>query len=396
MGAAIVASFGDISLHIKEQLAAELRNYGPNIAVEPEEPAQPEGALPVVGYLDEADVQKALTIFWRNNIIGISPTLTSPVKISGASGDEQALLVGLWFEKSLQRPGMNEYLSGGVLPLFPYWSLDGTWKGMDGNPGLALGRALAARLGVNIGDSVTISSGDRNINLKITGVLSAGGFEEDEIFVTLDTAQEFLGLKGKISNILLSVITVPLDAFGRKDPATMNKLEFEKWYCTAYITSVATQLEEDIKNSRARPLWSMAEAEARVLSRLNILMAFLALVALAAAMLAVASSFTARIMGRKSELALMRACGAGAWQLTLVLGVEILMLGFIGGLVGAGLSVYIIKGLGAVVFSTAIKPTIFVLPISLASSLLVAVFGAAVPIWQAISSDPVEGLREAS
>lgn len=395
MGASIVASFGDISLHIKDQLATELRSFGPNIVVEPEEPAQPAGALPVVGYLNEADVQKALTVFWRNNIIGISPTLTGPVNISGGAGAEQALLVGLWFEKSMQRPGMKEYISAGMLPLFPYWQLDGTWKGTERNPGLILGNALAARLGLNIGDSVTLVSGEKTLDMKISGILSAGGFEEDEIFVNLDTAQEFLDLKGKISNILISVITVPLDAFGRKDPGTMNKLEFEKWYCTAYITSVATQFEDDIKNSRARPLWSMAEAEARVLSRLNILMALLAAVALAASMLAVASSFTARIMGRKSELALMRACGAGAWQVVLVLGAEIAMLGLMGGLVGAVLSVLIIKGLGVVVFSIAIKPTIFVLPISMLSSLLVAAVGAAFPIWQAISADPVDGLKEA-
>ncbi len=63
----------------------------------------------------------------------------------------------------------------------------------------------------------------------------------------------------------------------------MTKREYEKWFCTPYITSVARQLEQSAPGSRARPVWSMAEAEARVLSRLNVLMLLLAVLTRATA-----------------------------------------------------------------------------------------------------------------
>lgn len=395
MGASILASFSVVSLRIKDQLAAELRAFGPNIAVEPEEAAAPAGTLPAPGYLDETDVQRALTIFWRNNIVGISPTLTAPVTVSGKNHAAEAPMVGLWFEKTVQRPGEKETIKAGALPLFPYWKLEGGWRGARGAPGLVLGRSLSRRLGLRIGDEAVISAADKKLPLKVTGIVSAGGFEEDEVFIELKDAQKLLGLDGSISNILMSVITVPLDSFGRKDPAGMSRLEFEKWYCTAYITSVANQLEKDIPASRARPLWSMAEAEARVLSRLNALMALLAAVALVAAMLAAAAAFTARIMGRRAEIALMRACGASAGQLVALLGAEAVMLGLAGGLAGAGLSTFLIRGLGTAVFEKAIEPTIIVLPIAVLGSLFVALAGAAIPLWRALSSDPATALKEA-
>ena len=155
------------------------------------------------------------------------------------------------------------------------------------------------------------------------------------MLVDLGVAQALLGRPGQVSRVLVSAVTVPLDAFGRRDPGGMSRREFEKWFCTPYVTSVANQVEEAIPGSRARPVWSLAEAEARVLSRLGVLMAILAGLSLAAAALAVASTFAARVIGRRTEIALMRATGASAGQVVLLLGTEVLALGAVGGVLGA-------------------------------------------------------------
>src|SRR5512145_2096319 len=145
----------------------------------------------------------------------------------------------------------------------------------------------------------------------------------------------------------------------------MTPREYEKWFCTPYVTSVARQVEEAIPGSRARPVWSLAEAEARVLSRLDVLMTLLAVLALVAAALAVASTFAARVMGRRTEIALLRATGAGAAQIALHLGAEIALLAAAGGLVGAGLAALLVRALGLAVFGAPLVAGAGLLPLSL-------------------------------
>jgi putative ABC transport system permease protein len=216
------------------------------------------------------------------------------------------------------------------------------------------------------------------------------------VLVQLEEAQALLGAPDRISRALVSAVTVPLDAFGRRDPAGMSRREFERWFCTPYVTSVARQVEEAIPGSRARPVWSVAEAEGRVLARLDALVAILAGLTLAAAALAVASTFAARVMGRRAEIALMRACGASAVQIAALLGAEVAALGAAGGLLGAALAAALVAGLGRAVFGAALAPTAALLPLALGGSLLVAAAGAVWPVRSALRLDPAVELKEAS
>jgi len=176
----------------------------------------------------------------------------------------------------------------------------------------------------------------------------------------------------------------------------MTRGEFEKWFCTPYVTSVARQVEEAIPGSRARPVWSLAEAEARVLSRLGILMAILAGLSLAAAALAVASTFAARVLGRRTEIALLRATGASAWQVSLLLGSELLALGAVGGVLAAGLALVLVRVLGEAVFGTPIEAGAAVAPLAIGGALLVAAAGSVWPIRRALALDPAPELKEAA
>jgi putative ABC transport system permease protein len=216
------------------------------------------------------------------------------------------------------------------------------------------------------------------------------------VLLDLGAAQALLDRPGRISRALVSAVTVPLDAFGRRDPGAMTKREYEKWFCTPYVTSVARQVEEAIPGSRARPVWSLAEAEARVLSRLGILMAILAGLSLAAAALAVASTFAARVMGRRTEIALMRASGASAGQVVLLLGAEVLALGLAGGLLGVGLAAVLVRALGAAVFGAPLEPGAALGPLAVGGALLVAAAGAVWPLRRALALEPAPELKEAA
>src|SRR6266540_1648569 len=396
MGSGIAAALGTVSLEVGDRLAAELRSFGANVVVEPAVAAAPGGVRPPQSFLEEAHLQRILTIFWRHNVVGLAPSLTAPVALSARGRSERALLAGVWFDRRVPRPGQTDDLRAGVAPLFPHWGLEGRWPTGGATDEAVLGRALAARLGARPGDSVTAAAGDRSRALRVVGIVSSGGFEEDQAMVELEAAQQLLGRPGQISRALVSALTVPLDAFGRRDPGGMTQRELEKWFCTPYVTSVARQVEEAIPGSRARPVWSLAEAEARVLSRLGILMAILAGLSLAAAALAVASTFAARVLGRRTEIALLRATGASAWQVSLLLGSELLALGAVGGVLAAGLALVLVRVLGEAVFGTPIEAGAAVAPLAIGGALLVAAAGSVWPIRRALALDPAPELKEAA
>jgi putative ABC transport system permease protein len=396
MGAGFAAALGSVALQAEARIARELRSFGANIVVEPRVAAGPAGARADGDGLAEADLARVLTIFWRHNVVGLAPSLTAVATVEGPSGDERALLAGVWFERRLARADGGEPLAAGVVPLFPFWRVEGRWPAPGEDGAAVIGRALAARLGLVPGASFRIEAGGTRRTLTATGVLATGGVEEEQVLVELGAAQALLGRPGRISRALVSAVTVPLDGFGRRDPGEMTRREYEKWFCTPYVTSVARQVEEAVPGSRARPVWSLAEAEARVLSRLGVLMAILAVLSLAAAALAVASTFAARVMGRRVEIALMRASGASAGQVVLLLGAEIAVLGALGGLLGAGLAGVLVRVLGAAVFGAPLAPGAALGPLALAGALLVAAGGAVVPIRRALALDPAPELKEAA
>ena len=106
----------------------------------------------------------------------------------------------------------------------------------------------------------------RTQQFRVAGIVTTGGYEEEQLFAPLVTVQSLLQQQGKVSRVLVSALTVPMDDFGKKDPATMTKDEYEKWYCTAYVTSVAKNVEEVMAGSRAKPIWQIASAEGALLT----------------------------------------------------------------------------------------------------------------------------------
>lgn len=394
MGSGIAAALGTVALEAGDRLAAEVRRFGANIVLDPAAAAPTAGAAPAAAYLLEADVARVLTVFWRHNLVGLAPLLDAPGRLELAGRRERALVVGSWFDRRVERPGGEGELRGGLVPMFPYVKVEGRWPAAGARE-VVLGRALAARLAARVGDALTVEVPGGRGEWRVVGTVATGGAEDDQALIELGDAQRLLGRPGAVSRALVSAVTVPLDDFGRRDPTTMTKREAEKWFCTPYVTSVARQLADAVPGSRARPVWTLAEAEARVLSRLHALLLVLAGVAMAAAALAVASTFAARVLGRRGEIALMRACGASAGQIAVLLGAEALSLGALGGAAGAGLAGIAVRALGAAVFGAPLPVRAATFPLAVAGALAVAALGAVGPIRRAVALDPAGALEEA-
>jgi len=187
-----------------------------------------------------------------------------------------------------------------------------------------------------------------------------------------------------------------MDEFAYKDPEAMSRKEYEKWYCTGYVTSIAKQLEEVFAGGRARPVWQVAQTEGRVLDRLTFLIYLLTAAALLASSLGMSTTMAASLLRRLEEIGLMKSLGADSLRVSLIFLAEASIIGIAGGLIGYLVSLIAARYIGLEVFGTALSGRKVLLPVAIGSALLIAALGSLLPIRRALRVRPAVVLKEAN
>jgi putative ABC transport system permease protein len=415
VAAALASALLNVALDISEKVAKELRAFGANIVVVPKQDALEVeiGGLryataPQADYLAESDLSKLKTIFWGYNILGFAPFLSAPVEV----GNSRVLLVGTWFDREVPLPraprrftfstgNVREVKSEetsfrtGLNAVAPWWSVQGRWVEDAANDAV-VGSALAGRLGVALGDRVSLRADRTTREFRIAGIVRTGGSEEDQIFVDLAAAQALLGLPGKVDRVQVSALVKPDDALalrGKRNPRGLPPEEYERWYCSPYIDAIVYQIEEAIPGARAKALRQVAEAEGAFLGRLTLTMVLVTAVAMAAAGLGVMATLTTTVLERRGESGLMKAIGAEPRQIARQFLLEAGLCGMLGGAVGAGAGLALARLIGTQVFQVPIVPNPVTFPFVMGLALLVAFLGAALPTLRAARLDPIVTLR---
>ncbi len=383
MGAAVATAFLGIAGEVSHKMALELRSYGANILLEP---TAAEGG----GFLREADLPKIKTVFWKYNITGFTPYLFGVAEFSAGGKRERGIVSGTWFNKQLEVEGEGASLQG-VKVIAPWWDVRGGWPAAADEA--IVGATLAKRLGLDVGKELVATVHGRTRIFRVAGIVTTGGFEEEQLFAPLVTVQELLQQPGKISRVLVSALTVPMDDFGRKDPALMTKDEYEKWYCTAYVTSVAKNIEEVMGGSRAKPIWQIASAEGALLKKLNSVMLLLTVLALGASAIAVSTSLMASMAERSPEIALMKAVGADRFQISAIFLGETLIISLVGGMTGYLLGNRLAALISHTVFNSTIASPLWLFPTAIISAFVVAIAGSVAPLRRALRVEPVAVLK---
>ncbi len=302
LGSGIVSMMLSISMEIETNMTRELRSFGANIVVEP----RIEGTLSFAGqkeYLYEDDIKKVKTIFWRHNIIGLAPILELPIEITIGSSNIKVVAKGTWFEKDIPLSGEADVFKTGIFSISPWWSIDGN---VPSHGEVIIGVDIASRHGLKKDDEIVINNKYR---YRISGILTTGAEEDNEIIMELSDLQKIKGIEGKITRLLVSAMTTPMDEFAYKDPSKMTKTEYEKWYCTGYVTSIAKQIEEVMRDSSARPVWRIAETEGKILNKLKITIYLLCFFVIISSITGVSSTMMSSIMRRRREIGLMKTMG---------------------------------------------------------------------------------------
>ncbi len=393
LGVTVATAMIAVATDIGDKINRELRTIGANLLVTPQEDSldveiggvnlkpPSDGA-----FLNEADLPKIKGTFWHNNITGFAPMLPVNVTLKRDDKTDNLTLLGTYFAKRVSF-GKEEFATG-VRTTHPWWKVSGAWPD-DSSRDVLLGERLAARLSAKPGDEVALSGRQ----LHVSGILSTGAIEDDQIVAPISLAQEILGRPGAVRRVYISALTKPEDAFARRDPRSMSGAVYDRWYCSPYPQSIAFQLQEAIPHSHAEQIRQVAQNEGAVLTRIEGLIFFVTLAALFASALAVSAAMATAIFERRAEVGLMKALGAGKLAVASVFFAESALLALIGGFAGFAAGGMLAHQIGRSIFNSQITITPVLLPVILSIAVIVTFAGSAAAVRNAVRLDPVFALR---
>jgi putative ABC transport system permease protein len=393
LGVTVATAMIAVATDIGDKMNRELRTIGANLLVTPQEDSldveiggvnlkpPSDGA-----FLDEADLPKIKGTFWHNNITGFAPMLPVTVKLERDGQQQDVTLLGTYFAKQLSF-GKDNFTTG-VRTTHPWWRVSGAWPD-DNSRDVLLGEKLAVRLGEQSGDELSVSGR----KFYVSGILSTGGSEDNQIVAPLAVAQEILGKPGAVRRVYVSALTKPEDALARRDPKSLSGLMYDRWYCSPYPQSIAYQLQEAIPHSHAEQIRQVAQNEGTVLTRIEGLIFMITLAALLASALAVSAAMATAIFERRAEVGLMKALGASKLAVASVFFAEATLLALLGGLAGFAAGGFLARQIGRSIFDSQIGIQPVLLPVVLVVAVLVTFAGSAAAIRRAVQLDPVFALR---
>jgi putative ABC transport system permease protein len=403
VGMAVATATLTVALDVGDRLAREFRSLGANLLVTPESDTLPleiggvdyrpvdEGA-----YVDESSLGRLKTIFWRHNIVGFTPFLDVPAVVSAEGVSLHTTLVGTWYEHEVAVPDGTKFKTG-ARATHPWWKVQGRWF-HDGADECVVGATLAATnpgafsVGKTIGVAKSEGAGPAQ-TLLVTGIVSTGDAEDKAVLVPLSVAQNLSGHPGKIRQLFVSALTKPADSLSERDPQTLSAKEYDRWFCSPYISSISLQIRQVLPGTEVRAIRRVADTEGRILSRIGMLFWIVTLAALIGAGLAVAATAATTVLERRDEIGIMKAIGATNSVVAGIFLAEQVLLALVGGAIGFCAGVGLAWILGESVFGTPSSLRVVLLPVVLGLAAIIATLGSLIPLRRAAHFQPAPILR---
>ena len=402
LGVSLSTAMMNVMLGVGDKVNRELKVYGANITVRHKDAALmsdlyglTEGLGVNDKFLYEEDILKLKSIFWGFNILDFAPILEGHAVLQVNGRSENVDLIGTWPEKNTTL-ATGEELHTGLKSLRTWWDVQGEWLNDSDNNSVMIGSALASRININAGDSITLTNNGVSKTFRVKAIFNDGGNYDEKILMHLSDVQALMNLAGKVSSIEVSALTTPDNDLARKaaqDPRSLSPEEYETWYCTAYVSAICHQIQEVIRDGVAKPVRQVAESEGTILNKTTLLMILITILSSIGSALAISNLITASVIERSQELGLLKALGAYNWQIALLVLVEVMLTGLAGGVIGYFLGIGFAQIIGQTVFGSYIEIARMVLLIVAVILFFVTLIGSIPAIRYLMALKPTEVLH---
>jgi putative ABC transport system permease protein len=332
-GAAITSALLNVNLDAERKLTQEFRTLGANVVIAP--PSAGSDAA-----LADSAVMDRIAALGDPRITAAAPYLYMAVNIPTNSGTQPVILAGTWFDQ--------------VAKMNSWWKLEGSWvASREDRVHCLAGRTAARQLGLAPGSHIDLRSGDRDFALTVTGIVTTGGSEDDQILTSLSVAQELANLPSRVSLVQISVAGT-----------------------TSEIQAVNNRLTDALPGLDVRPVRQIAAAEGSILGRIRGMLFWTIALILALSGLGVLASMAALAMERSRDVGLMKALGGPVPRIMRLFLTEAGVLGVMGGAIGFAVGVVLARWIGGRVFGVAISPRLELFPVTIVLTVAVALAGA--------------------
>ena len=348
IGATILSGLLTIYIDVPRQMRTQFRNYGANMILTPvEERIQPEDVAAAVAQIPEEE------------IVGVAPYRYETVRIN----DRPVLAAATDMQ--------------GARAASPFWRVEGAWPAANGE--IMIGKNVADLYLLRVGSKTTATympedaaedALDNSADFVVTGILDTGGKEEDYIYMSFADMQQ---LTGKEKGYDVCELSVAADTEG--------------------LHSYAERISGDVSSVNAKLVKRVTQSEDTVLSKLQALVLLVTVVVLMLTMICVATTMTAVVAERRKEIGLRKALGASNRSIIAEFMGEGIVLGAVGGLLGAILGFWFAQTVSVNVFNSSIVLMPWLVPVTLLVSVLVTAIACMIPIRSATDVDPALVLK---
>jgi putative ABC transport system permease protein len=329
----VVTSMIAVTTGIQEKLGSELRTYGANIIVSPQEN----------DYLDYPEVQK---------ISALTDVQEAKGQIYGRASYKNQLfeIIGLDLE-NLKDTGWRIY---GNLP--------------ENQGELLAGVNLKDALTIEKDQSIFLRVQDKASEFQISGFVERGGIEDSAFIMSIPDVWRITGMEGKVSAVLV-----------RGKPGNLD--------------SIVRTIQDTVPEVEVKTFRQVAFAEASLLKKIQLLMLLVTLVVLVATAISVSSTIGANVLERREEVGLMKAMGATKSEISIFYKAEALLIGLIGGLAGFFLGYLSAQAIAKGAFDSYITIPFYLFIVSLFIGVGISLLASYIPVRDALRYSPAVILR---
>ena len=295
-----------------------------------------------------------------------APVVTEYARVTGS--DQTLRLLGV---DPLTEPPFRSYLAGA--------GAESDWNALNRlivEPGaVVLSQSLAGRLGLALEDRLEISAGGRFSSAQLVGILQPDNNAsrqalDDLIISDIATAQELIGMSGRISRIDLILDADQVAPLRAALPAGIRLV--------------------DVKEENSLD---------QMIAAFELNLQAMSLLALVVGLFLIYNTVTFSVVQRRGTLGIMRSLGTTRGQIFRFILLEAFILGLVGTALGLALGIILGRGAVALVsqtisdhyFSVNVKG-ISIMPLTLAKGALIGLaastLAAALPSWDATRTPP--------